>query len=438
MSRAYLEAPVSSFLTLAFVLIITGSFLLLPFLIYLAAVPLVFAVASLLVDSPSEVDIERKISKHRCKTGEEVEVSLRVKVEKGLGFVVIREKLPEHFELTEGSNVHILVKGLRKLEKNLTYSFKCTLRGEYVIPPTDVEVIHVLGAREPARFRVGKADTIHVLPLAFSIRRIRLPPSKSKVPLPLSSTSRMGPVTTDFREIREYRYGDPVKFINWKATARRASETPLVNEYEREGRKTVMIVLDATDSMLPGPRIGNPLELGVKVVAGLAHYLSTRSFNVMLVVAGHGIIVPPGTGSEQYVRIVNTLSKVRGVSNKAGLREVLKMSKRWIVECVPLVVLITNVTYSNADEVEEFISSLAAYYRASTRKARVPLIIIDISPYVEVATEYKHRELLLAYSQYAKKSLHSRLRRQGAVTIRWDVGRTRFGQVAASLLRLIR
>ena len=81
-------------------------------------------------------------------------------------------------------------------------------------------------------------------------------------PFPVIDVAKIGVATTDFREIRNYVYGDPVKNINWKATARCTSPQawPLTNEYEVEGKKTVWIFQDASRFLEVGTDIENAFE----------------------------------------------------------------------------------------------------------------------------------------------------------------------------------
>ena len=61
--------------------------------------------------------------------------------------------------------------------------------------------------------------------------------------------SRRRGAGVEFDQLKEYLYGDPVRSINWAATARRGSETPLVNVYHEEQDCTVMLLVDLSASM---------------------------------------------------------------------------------------------------------------------------------------------------------------------------------------------
>lgn len=105
-----------------------------------------------------------------------------------------------------------------------------------------------------------------------------------------------GPTSTDFREIREYRPGgDPLRKINWKATARLGDV--LVNEYEPEGRATVMLYLDTTEEVAVGNVFHGALESSLGLALSLVALLLRNDFRVGLYLAGsRKLITPPRTG----------------------------------------------------------------------------------------------------------------------------------------------
>ena len=439
MSEVRFTSPMTSFLMFSIVLFILGFIFMIPLLCMLAVLPLSTAIVSLFIPLPSEIEIERGLSKTKCRVGDEVEVKIHIKINNGIGFIIIRNELPKPFELTRGNNIHVVFKGLRRVDRTITFAFRCTKRGEFTLPALDVEVYHILYMKEPLKLKVAKSVKLQILPLVSTLRRMRFIPTRSRIYIPLTSISRMGPVTSDFKEIREYRPGDPFKFINWKATARNPMNTPMVNEFEREGKKNILILLDCTPVMLPGTELENPLEYAISATVGLVYYLTRRAFNVLLGIIGHGIIVPPGTGAEQYVRVINVLVGIKGVSNKVSLDRLLKSIERWIVECIPLTIMITNLTYNNLPEVVNCIKFMGSHVGKFYRKSPfLPILIIDVSPYYLIAKGTDEQDIILAYSYYMKRKMYSQLRKLKVMTIRWDIGRRSFNQVASLLLRMIR
>lgn len=427
------------YLRISFILLILGVLLLNQHYVYMSLMPLFFTLFSILFNTPDGIMVRKELSKVKCRVDDVIEVKVRLIAKRGTGFVIVKDIVPKHFELVEGSNVRALFKGLKPLETTITYSVKCSLKGIYEVPPTEIEAIHVLGFKENKYFRFYHEEKIIVLPLAFSIRRIRMVPTRSPIPIPMTAISRRGPITTEFREIRKYVYGDPVKFINWKATARIGSKIPLVNEFERESKKTIVIFLDTTMNMKYGTSLKNPLEFGISATASLSYYLLNRSFNVGVIVYGNGMSIIPRTGGDQYYRILRRLITIETFSNKVSFERSVELNKRWIIECTPLVFIITNITRHNIDELTIGIKRIIQYLGRSVEKSkRVPVIVLDVSPLYISANKYKYSNVVVEIADLEKTSLYESLWKLGVTIIKWEVGRKSLTLVITPLLRLIK
>jgi len=433
------ETSTATYLKIAFVLLILGILLLNQHYIYMSLIPLVFTLICIAFDTPSQVEVRKELSKTECHIDDTITVKIRLRVGNGLGIVILRDIVPEHFELTQGSNVRAFFKGLKPLETTITYTVKCSLKGIYETPPTEIETIHVLGFKKNKYYKFSYPGKVTVLPLVFPIRRIRMPPTKSSMLVPLTAISRKGPITTEFREIRRYVYGDPVKYINWKATARTGSKIPLVNEYERESKKTVIIFLDTTTNMRYGTTLKNPLEYGISAVASLSYYLLNRSFNVGIVVYGNEAMIAPRTGGDQYYRILRTLINLKTFSDKTTLEKSIVLNKRWIIECTPLIFIITNITRHNIHDLTTGVKRATLYLgRSIERTRRAPIIILDVSPLHISTSIYRHGKLVAEIADLEKTSLYKHLKNLGATIVKWEPGRKPLTAALTPLLRLIK
>ncbi len=74
---------------------------------------------------------------------------------------------------------------------------------------------------------------------------------------------------TDFADLREYVYGDELKYVDWRATAKYQDKI-IVKEFEVTRNANVMFVLDSSASMLMG-RSGERIIPAVISIASLAH-----------------------------------------------------------------------------------------------------------------------------------------------------------------------
>lgn len=107
-----------------------------------------------------------------------------------------------------------------------------------------------------------------VSPLGFWVRAHRIGPTHGVKVFPdfsqllgytLTATDRRSPAAgairkrrrgegTDFRQLREYRQGDSLRSIDWKATARQ--QKPISREYQEERDQQVVFLLDTGRRML--------------------------------------------------------------------------------------------------------------------------------------------------------------------------------------------
>ncbi|MPZ13369.1 MAG: DUF58 domain-containing protein [Chloroflexi bacterium] len=96
--------------------------------------------------------------------------------------------------------------------------FACAKRGDYVVGPTEIETGDPL-ALFPVRMRAQETHALVVYP-----RMALLDPLPISSRFPFGQTSARPPVIEDparFAGIRDYRPGDPMHWVDWKASARR-------------------------------------------------------------------------------------------------------------------------------------------------------------------------------------------------------------------------
>jgi uncharacterized protein (DUF58 family) len=100
----------------------------------------------------------------------------------------------------------------------LRQRFTCHRRGSYVVGPTSIESGDPLGFF-PTELHVPETQALLVYP---RIADLPLSPTVSR--FPYGSTSARPPALEDparFAGLRDYRAGDPMRWVDWKASARR-------------------------------------------------------------------------------------------------------------------------------------------------------------------------------------------------------------------------
>jgi len=396
-----------------------------PGISYLALIPIGVIAVGLLIDPPGGIEVSREVPKGSYKVGDEFPVRVTVRVGRGFGPVLVRERLPDELALVGGSNVRTFFKGFRKAEFVFEYRVKALRRGTFELGPAEIFGSHPLGLK-PGRWGVyGGRTEVPVLPLVALPKRIRTPVTKSPLAIPLTSISMRGASSTDFKEIREYRPGDPVKFINWKASARKREV--LVNEFEREGKKTVLFVMDPAGTLV-GTSVENPMEYGIQLVSSLAYYFAKRGYNVGLYVMGYGKLIMPTSGTRQLHSIVKTLLELEDIPpSEEGFHVAIGRLRSIILRYTPLVVYVGNILPENAPSIQAGIRKLRGVYKSR----RLPFIAFDVSIYrnidrdAGVLVDLKKRSIYRALSS-------------SAYVLPWNPAKETVTSVVTKTVRLIR
>src|SRR5438067_5330783 len=108
--------------------------------------------------------VERTVDATVIERGGRFAFELVVDVPRGLGAVEVGQRLPEEFELVEGNNFHVLTLGLRPRAERLRFAAKAPKRGEYVLPPVSVKVVHALGFSTTPTLDEGASLALRVEP----------------------------------------------------------------------------------------------------------------------------------------------------------------------------------------------------------------------------------------------------------------------------------
>lgn len=134
--------------------------------------------------------------------------------------------------------------------------------------------------------------------------------------------------------IREYRPGDPIKRIDWKATARR--NEMFVRQFDSSVSEHAVIFAEAvTTSVVWEGYRSDVLEGTMTAAASIANHALGLGYKVGLVTNGvsasHAThaVVPPGTGATQLTTLLESLAMVHPISVR-GLDE-LARSRRGTV-----------------------------------------------------------------------------------------------------------
>lgn len=216
-------------------------------------------------------------------------------------------------------------------------------------------------------------------------------------------------------QLREYRHGDPLRVIDWKASARRGR--PISRELVEERHLEIMIAVDAGRSS--GLAAGGIDRLGlyVNVAARLAQRASEMDDAVGMLVFGSQplALLAPARGAAAVVNIRRALTTCRvqpGMSNPALAAAHIRASSHRR----NLVVLLTDLADASEDELLQAVKLLTPKHFAVIAGLRNPgILALPLARTDEPLAAYR----TLAATEY-RRTLSSRvrgLRALGAATV---------------------
>jgi uncharacterized protein (DUF58 family) len=127
-----------------------------------------------------------------------------------------------------------------------------------------------------------------------------------------------------FSEVREYQYGDDVRFIDWNVTAR--LNHPYVKIFEEERELTVMLLIDVSGSNLFGTRNEFKADLITELAAVLSFSAINNNDKVGVIFFSDRVekFIPPKKGRSHILRIIRELVNYKPSQAKTDLAEPLR------------------------------------------------------------------------------------------------------------------
>jgi hypothetical protein len=300
-----------------------------------------------------------------------------------------------------------------------------------------------------------------VKPKPSRVKRVRRRRKYSLFPIPSESKIKLGVQTSDFKEIREYNYGDPYKSINWKATARLNTTLggkPTVNEYEREGRRMTWIFLDKSTRLNLGNSIINSFEYAIQAATSLAEYYISRQCMVGLAEyvthpkkdddfpwfkpstlsdeeedVSKGNVIYPEAGSMQLYKIQRRLLAVETEQGGMNLVQVVRQAKRHIHGTNPLFIIITNINQGSIKALRISVKELLRY-TSRLRSQRTNILVINVSGY-RLASWTDYERIAVSALHFEEVELSGEISSPGVLVINWDPTRQDIVQAVLSTVR---
>ena len=402
MSKSLLLGFITYSLLLAGIATVHGVFiaLALPFVVYLLA-GFLFA--------PEKIQLEatRHLSAERTSPNSEIDVTVTV-TNRGshLEEVLLDDVVPADLKVRVGQSRHLI-----RLPKDSTYTFSYKVtgpRGGYGFETVKAQINDHL--RMTSRMvDIEAKGQLFIFPPVTRLRHVAIRPRRTRV-YAGTIPARVGGSGTEFFGVREYHPGDPVRAINWRASAHQ-EEVLFANEFQQERVADVGIILDGRLRMNEFSHSHSLFEYSVQAAAALTDALLTQGNRVgMLVYAAFLRWTVPGYGKIQREKILYSLAHA-----KPGGSEVFSDLEHLPTRLFPPESQIILVSPLHEDDLKPLVQLRAQGYQ---------ILVISPNP-VKFELSYlpktKNVNLAGRVTQMERTLMMQRVQRAGIQVLDWDV-----------------
>lgn len=356
-----------------------------------------------------KLEIQREIPHDRMLEGEIAEIKLRIKSSTRIPSLKIEEDLPEGLELVEGSREHVLSLG-KDEERVITYKVRVK-RGIHEFNGVRVSYRDPMGFFKLDHFIEHYTELIGMpliedVPTPYSTKGTKI--TAGSLPSP-----RVGE-GVEFHAIREYQPGDPLKIINWKATAK--TGRIMANEYESERKVDVIFIVDAS---YKSQRVFDYL---IRAAASLMlNALNNGTSFGLLLAEAVPLWVRVDYGKRHFFKCIDFLSTARPDKNNMIAYQVEHLIRSRFPPRAQLLYFSTLQT----EESREALRTMASYgYR---------VVVISPDPYSGVEPKTKEEELALKLLRLKRKAHLKKMAAHGII-IDWDVKKPLKAAIAEVIL----
>lgn len=272
-----------------------------------------------------DLSYRRELSESRVFAGEPVTMRLTLTNRKPVPLprVFLEDEVPEELSIEDGDAQAGAGQNMQSLRHatslswyervSWTYTIRCAEPGFFRLGSTKIESGDLFGFFSSSRTEPG-AEYLLVYPKVVPLAELGIP---SERPLgEVMSGSRIFEDPARPSGIREYRQGDPLKIVDWMATARLQSLH--VRSFEPTSTTTVLLVV-AVETMSRRWEGYSRVFLNrvVTAAASVASYSAERGYVLGLFSNGSPILadrpmkVPPSRSPEQLNIVLEALATIR-------------------------------------------------------------------------------------------------------------------------------
>lgn len=285
----------------------------------------------------------------------DVPSSLPVGVDRMVGLRVhnkskrnIQLKLFDHYPIEiKATGLPIKLHLEKSSHADLSYKIHAVKRGKTAFPCTQIQLLSPLGFWFRNRNLAVKSD-VHIYPNFAAVSHYALMATDNKL-------SQMGIVKKrrrgegqDFHQLREYRQGDSLRQIDWKASSR--MRKVISREYQDERDQEVIFLLDCGHRMQAKDNELSHFDHTLNAILLLSYVALKQGDAVGLATfSGESRWTPPRKGQHIIQQILNTVYDLQPTSESPDYSQIatelmVRHKKR------ALVILITNLRDEDTDD----------------------------------------------------------------------------------------
>ena len=274
----------------------------------------------------------------RIQVGETLPVEIEVTAfgRRGIGWGVLPDRLPPAIDSVPSEGVSLAV--LKPGEKaHIRLGLLCRRRGAYTLRGFRVETSFPLGLMV-AQTVFAKKRSLLVYPQFTPLARLEAPGGRRYQPGEAALASNLGD-SLEFIGNRDYREGDPIRSIDWRATAR--LNRPVVREYREEYLLRAAVLLDTHAPTTPGLPPPIAFERAISMTAAVSDFMARSDYLVDLFAAGpelHPLTTGHGTAFLDDILDLLACVDAQDTEEFATLEQALMeyLSQITIIVCVLL------------------------------------------------------------------------------------------------------
>lgn len=334
--------------------------------------------------------------------------------------VTSRDRRPVRVRVFDHHPANLAARGLpRELElapdeiARFDYELRPLARGRVQFGLAELVVQSALGLWR-RRVRAGAEQEVRVYPNFRVVARYELRAAENRTgELGIRRRPRRGE-GLEFHQLREYRAGDSLRQVDWKATAR--LRRAVSREYEEERDQQIVFLLDCGRKMHARDEALSHFDHALDAVLLLAHVALRQGDAVGLsTFSGERRYLAPKKGTGQLKRVLNAVYDLES-SARASDYVAAAQSLANALHKRALVVVVSNLRDEDHEELlaaarllgrRHLVLVASMKERALSRALEAPVRDLDSA----LTTAATHQYLL------ARRTAHERLRKSGVLAL---------------------